>query len=107
MVRIQSSTAICSNVHDDGALVLGLSGTDKPFYASIGPGRGPLIYSEAVLAIAVTKRWRGRVPVGTALCVGRDRSGVALWELTVGKYAMPGRWVVIDREFRRPESTPR
>jgi hypothetical protein len=106
MVTIQNSTATRSQVPGDGASVLGLSGTDKPYYASIGPGRGPLIYSEAVLAIAVTKRWRGRVPVGTALCVGRDKSGVALWELTVGKYAMPGRWVVIDRQFRRPESTP-
>jgi hypothetical protein len=107
MVRIQNAIATCSKVHEDRASGLGFSGIDKPYYASIGPRRGPLIYSEAVLGIAVTKRWRGRVPVGSALCVGRDKTGVALWELTVGKTVMPGRWVVIDREFRRSESAPR
>ena len=83
------------------------SGEDKPYYATIGPLRGPLIYSEALLAIGVTKRWRGGVPMGAALCVGRDETGVALWELTIGKVEVPGRWVLMDREFLRPESTPR
>jgi hypothetical protein len=82
-------------------------GQVRPYYATIGPLRGPPIYSEALLAIGVTKRWRGGVPIGAALCVGRDETGVALWELTVGKVEIPGRWVLMDRQFLRPESTAR
>ena len=98
------ATAVCR----DGSTVASRDpGGVKPYYATIGPLRGPLIYSEALLAIGVTKRWRGGVPIGAALCVGRDETGVALWELTIGKVEVPGRWVLMDREFLRPESTAR
>jgi hypothetical protein len=95
-------------VFRDGSTVVSRNpGGVKPYYATIGPLRGPVIYSEALLAIGVTKRWRGGVPIGAALCVGRDETGVALWELTIGKVEVPGRWVLMDREFLRPESTAR
>ena len=72
----------------------------RAYYASIGPRRGPLIYNEALLALQVTRTWRGRGTIGAALCVGRDETGVALWELAIGKVEVPGPWVVVDREFR-------
>jgi hypothetical protein len=107
MDAMQNSTSTRPKAQVGGAWGRGLAGTARPFYASIGPGRGPLIYSEALLAIGVTKRWRGGKPIGAAVCVGRDQTGVALWELTVGRVEVPGRFVLIDRQFRRPESSPR
>jgi hypothetical protein len=104
MVAMRNTIPVWVTVHEDCASGLGRAGTARPFCASIGPGRGPLIYSEALLAIAVTRSRRTRTPIGTALCVGRDETGMALWELTIGNVEVPGRWVVLDREFRRPES---
>jgi hypothetical protein len=41
------------------------------------------------------------MPIGQALRVGRDDStGCALWELVVHDEVAPGRWIVVDREFR-------
>jgi hypothetical protein len=39
------------------------------------------------------------MPIGVAISVGRDAAGCALWELVVHDAVVPGRWVVIDREF--------
>jgi hypothetical protein len=39
------------------------------------------------------------MPIGMALRVGRDDTGCALWALTIDGEDLPGRWVVIDREF--------
>ena len=76
------------------------------YYADIGPRRGPLIYNDALIAIRVNKTRRSRTTIGAALCAGRDATGVALWELTIGNVEIPDRWIVIDREFRRTESAP-
>jgi hypothetical protein len=35
-----------------------------------------------------------------ALCVGPDAAGVARWRLSVHDAALPGLWVVVNREFR-------
>jgi hypothetical protein len=106
MLSVQGPTPATA-IDRDGSTVLSREGgTARPYYASIGPRRGPLIYSEALLAIGVTKRWQGGAAIGAALCVGRDETAVALWELTIGKVPLPGRWVVIDRQFRLPESAP-
>jgi hypothetical protein len=34
------------------------------------------------------------------LANGRADAEVEVWELTVGGFDLPGRWVVVDREFR-------
>jgi hypothetical protein len=100
MAAMRNTTPAMAGVGGDPAVGSGDCAGTRAYYASIGPRRGPLIYNEALLAIRVTRTWRGRGPVGAALCVGRDEAGLALWELTVGKIEVSGRWVVIDREFR-------
>jgi hypothetical protein len=40
------------------------------------------------------------MPIDMALRVGRDDAGRALWALTVDGDDLPGRWVVVDREFQ-------
>jgi hypothetical protein len=40
------------------------------------------------------------MPIGTALAAGRDAAGRALWTLNVHDAELPGRWLVVDREFR-------
>jgi hypothetical protein len=39
------------------------------------------------------------MPIGLALCAGVDAAGRALWALSVEGDDLPGRWVIIDREF--------
>jgi hypothetical protein len=65
-----------------------------------GPRSGPILYRNAVdRAIGVLRArdypWR----IGMAVCSGRGKGGVALWKLTVRGVEVPGRWVVVDREF--------
>jgi hypothetical protein len=47
--------------------------------------------------------------IGMALSVGWGEGGVSLWRLTVHGVEVPGRWIVVDREFWpegiRPERT--
>ena len=39
--------------------------------------------------------------IGMALPVGWDNSGAAVWRIILRQGGeLPGRWVVIDREFR-------
>jgi hypothetical protein len=72
-----------------------------PYCAGIGPTRGLLLYNEALLAIGVRKTASTRKAIGVAYCVGEDDLGAALWRLTIGRDRLPGRWIVIDGEFRR------
>jgi hypothetical protein len=106
MVAMRNLTKAMAGFRGDPAVGSRECAGTRAYYASIGPRRGPLIYNEALIALRVTKTWRGRGTIGATLCVGRDETGVALWELSVGKVEVPGRWVVIDREFCRPESAP-
>ena len=36
-----------------------------------------------------------------ASCRTHDENGLAVWTLRIGKEEIPGRWVIVDREFRR------
>src|SRR5215469_10320613 len=103
MVAMRDLSPAMAEVGGEPAAGIGECAETRAYSASLGPRRGPLVYNEALLAMRVTRAWRGRVPIGAALCVGHDETGVALWELTVGEVELPGRWVLIDRQFRRPE----
>jgi len=70
------------------------------YFANAGPDRGPLLYCAAPDAIGVLGALDQPMPIGTAMCVGRDAAGCALWELVIHDEIVPGRWIVIDREFR-------
>ena len=51
-------------------------------------------------AIDVLEALDKPVPIGRALCTGRDATGIAVWRLVVHNATVPGRWIVVDREFR-------
>jgi hypothetical protein len=76
-----------------------------PFYANAGPVHGPLRYGEVPSATGVVEAFDNPMPVGMALCVDWDPTGLALWTLTVDGAERPGRWLVIDGGFR-PATDP-
>jgi hypothetical protein len=39
------------------------------------------------------------MPIGAATCVGSDTICRAVWTLSVHDADVPGRWIVVDREF--------
>ena len=38
-------------------------------------------------------------PVGTAVCIGENAAGVAVWKLSIRERDMLGRWIVFHRGF--------
>jgi hypothetical protein len=73
------------------------------YFSNAGPVRGPTFYHSVPDAIGVLESPTNNLPIGTALGLGPDDAGVALWCLNVHGVAVRGRWVIVDREFR---STP-
>ena len=51
-------------------------------------------------AIGVLEGPDDSTTVGSASCVGWDAGGVAIWRLMIRGAELPGKWIVIDREFR-------
>jgi hypothetical protein len=73
----------------------------RRYFTNAGPERGPLLHGVWPDAIGVLEALDKPMPIGLAVCVGRDATGAALWDLVVDDAPVPGRWVVIDREFRQ------
>jgi hypothetical protein len=72
------------------------------YYTNIGPRSGPILGRHR---LGVLQAPGDRAPIGMALAIGRDDNDLEVWELTVGGVDLPGRWVVVDREFHpAPES---
>jgi hypothetical protein len=40
------------------------------------------------------------MPIGEANCLTWDEKGLAVWTLRIGKEEIPGRWIIVDREFK-------
>jgi hypothetical protein len=70
------------------------------YYTNVGPDRGPVLRGTVPGAIDVLEAPDKPMPIGMALCTGRDATGVAVWRLVVHDAAVAGRWIVVDREFR-------
>jgi hypothetical protein len=70
------------------------------YFANAGPVRGPLRYGATPEAIGVLEALDKPMPIGMALAVGVDATGRAVWALTIDGDDLPGRWVVVDREFQ-------
>ncbi len=47
------------------------------------------------------------MPIGEASCRTHDENGLAVWTLRIGKEKIPGRCIIVDREFRLAESERR
>jgi hypothetical protein len=70
------------------------------YFTNAGPNRGSVLKGPVPVAIDVLEALDKPVPIGMALCTGRDATGVAVWRLVVHNAMVPGRWIVVDREFR-------
>ena len=73
------------------------------YYSTIGPKRGPYLARGARGAvIRVLRSPDPRTPIGMAFSAGHDGDDTPeLWRLSLDDGTeLPGRWVVVDREFR-------
>ncbi len=70
------------------------------YFANVGPPSGPILGRHGYHAIGVLRDCHDRRPIGMALSIEQDLDGRALWELSVYEFDVPGRWIVVDREFR-------
>jgi hypothetical protein len=66
-------------------------------------GKGPVKYRYVIGSIGVLESPDKFMPIGLANCVTRDENGLGGWTLTVRGDAIPGRWIIVDGEFRRVE----
>ena len=60
---------------------------------------GPIRYGQVPGSIGVLEALDRFMPIGEAYCVTWDEKGPAVWTLRIGKEEIPGRWVIVDREF--------
>jgi len=62
---------------------------------------GPVRYGDVPGSIGVLEPPDQFMPVGEAHGVTWNQAGLAVWRLILGKAEVPGRWVIIDRQFRQ------
>ena len=68
-------------------------------FTSAGPQSGPILWRDDLHAIDVLGNPGDDTPIGTARPVGCTESGIAIWEIVIRGAVMPGRWIVLGREF--------
>jgi hypothetical protein len=71
------------------------------YFTNVGPKSGPLLYRKALGLIGVHEARGSPETIGFALCTGQDAERRAVFRLTLGmeRADLPGRWVVVAREF--------
>jgi hypothetical protein len=69
------------------------------YYAHISAG-GPVRYGQTPGSIGVLAALDRPMPIGEASCRTHDANGLAVWTLRIGEREIPGRWIIVDREFR-------
>ena len=68
------------------------------YFTNVG-GKGPVRDGEYPFAIGVLESREDHMPIGIAYPAGRTEDGLELWRLVVSGAEVPGRFVVIDRQF--------
>ncbi len=61
---------------------------------------GPIRYGDVPGSIGVLEAVDKPMPIGEASCRTHDENGLAVWTLRIRKQEIPGRWIIVDREFR-------
>jgi hypothetical protein len=69
------------------------------YFTNAGPKSGPILSRDDCSAIDVLEHPHDRQPIGTARPVEGTGGGIAIWQITIPGKAVPGRWVVLGREF--------
>jgi hypothetical protein len=72
----------------------------QPSYYTDGFGKGPVRYRDVLGSIGVLESPDNHMPIGIANCRTWDENALGIWEFTVWGKKIPGRWVIVDREFR-------
>jgi len=54
-------------------------------------------------SIAVLETLDKPMPIGIASALGRTEGGLAVWGLRVHGADVPGRWSLVDRDFKHVE----
>ncbi len=72
------------------------------YYAHVS-AKGPVKYGQVPGSIGVLEAPDKPMPIGEAHCLRWDEKGLAVWTLRIGKQEIPGRWVIVDRQFRPAE----
>jgi len=62
--------------------------------------QGKIRYGDVPGSIGVLEALDKFMPIGEASCRTHDENGLAVWTLRIGKGEIPGRWVIVDREFK-------
>jgi hypothetical protein len=71
-----------------------------PTYYAHVTKKGPVKYGRRRKAIWVFAAQDQYMPIGEASCQSRDENGLAVWTLLIGKNDIPGKWIIVDGEFR-------
>ena len=71
------------------------------YFSDVGPRSGPFLRRDVKGRIVDVRESpvRGEA-IGTARPCGWDKEAAQLWKLTVRGADLPGRWIVVNREFR-------
>jgi hypothetical protein len=69
------------------------------YFTDAGPESGPILWGAGLGPIKVLDAPDRYLAIGTATPAGQTEGGLALWQLTIGGAALPGRWLVLGREF--------
>jgi hypothetical protein len=69
-------------------------------FPNTGPESGPILWRDGHRPIDVLEHRGDGTPIGTANPVGRTEGGIAIWEIVIRGEGVPGRWIVLGREFR-------
>jgi hypothetical protein len=73
--------------------------TGPNYFTYVGPRYGPILWRDDCATIEVLRDPGDLAPIGTARPVGRTEGGIAIWQIIIGQAAVPGRWIVLGREF--------
>jgi hypothetical protein len=68
-------------------------------FTDAGPQSGPILWRDDHHPIDVLANPGDYMPIGTARPVGCTESGIAIWEILLRSAVLPGRWIVLGREF--------
>ena len=61
--------------------------------------KGKIRYGDVTGSIGVLEALDKFTPIGEASCRTYNEDGLGVWTLRIGGQEIPGRWVIVDREF--------
>jgi hypothetical protein len=69
------------------------------YYANLSVN-GPVKYRRVIGSIGVLAEPDNHMLIGMVKCTTMDENGLAVFVLKVRGKELPGRWVIIDRQFK-------